>query len=342
LKLPLKQLSSHLDKGLAGTYLVAADEPLLVAEAADDIRQAARARGFEERELHVVDRGFRWDALTASADSLSLFSSRRIIEVRLSSPRPGDAGAKAIRALSENSDPDRLLLITVQAKLDAAAQRSVWAKTVERHGVVVEIWPVGRSELPRWITARARRRGISIARDAAELLADRVEGNLLAADQEIAKLALIHDGAEIDTGAVLGSVASSARFDVFRLSDAIVAGDLRRALSVLAGLESDGTHPTLIAWAVVREIDLLARLKSAAARGQSVDSLMGRLRVWRNRQPLLKRALARYSLDELEALLARAAEVDRAVKGAGREQPWEAVTGLVLALLAPERGRRSA
>jgi DNA polymerase-3 subunit delta len=342
LKLRLNQLHSHLGKGLAGTYLVAADEPLLVAEAADDIRQAARAKGFDERELHVVDRGFRWDTLAASADSLSLFSSRRIIELRLQTPRPGDAGARAIRELSEARDPDRLLLITVQARLDAAAQRSVWAKTIEQHGVVVEIWPVTRSELPRWITARGKRRGLSIAGNAAELLADRVEGNLLAADQELAKLELISEGAEVDTAAVLAAVAASARFDVFRLSDAIVAGDLRRALSVLAGLESDGTHPTLIAWAVTREIDLLVRLKSAAARGQSVDSLMGRLRVWRNRQPLLKRALARYRLADLEALLARAAEVDRAVKGAGREQPWEAVTGLVLDLLAPERGRRSA
>jgi DNA polymerase-3 subunit delta len=342
LKLQLKQLPAHLDKGQAGIYLIAADEPLLVAEAADDVRRAARARGFDERELHVVDRSFRWESLAAGADTLSLFSSKRIIELRLASPRPGEAGAKVIRELAEARDPDRLILLAIQAKLDAQAQRSVWVKTVDRHGVVVEIWPVSRAELPRWIADRAERRGLAIARDAAELLADRVEGNLLAADQEIAKLALISDDGRVDAAAVLAAVASSARFDVFRLSDAVEACDLHRALSVLAGLEREGTAPTLVLWALVREIDLLARLRRASARGQRLDGLMGRLGVWRSRQAAVQRALARYSAAELDALLGQAAEADRAVKGAGYVGPWEAITALVLDLLASDRGRRTA
>src|SRR5690606_27020755 len=159
------------------------DEPLLVGEALEQIRAAARRNGFEERDVQVVDKSFRWDELATGADNLSLFATRKILELRLPSPRPGDAGSRAIRGLLERPDPDRLLLIAIAGKLDTAASQSVWAKAVEKAGVVVDIWPVERAELPRWIGERAARHKLKLTTAAAELLADRIEGNLLAAEQ---------------------------------------------------------------------------------------------------------------------------------------------------------------
>ena len=341
MKLAVNQLKSHLDRGLAGIYLIAADEPLLVGEAGDAIRAAARTQGFDERSLHFVERGFRWDSLSSAADSLSLFATRRIVEVRMDKPRPGDAGAKAIRALAEDKDPDRLILILIQARLDAAAARSVWVKTIEKHGVVVDIRPVTRSALPQFIAARARRYSLRLSTAAADYLAEQVEGNLLAADQELAKLALIHDGAEVDADSVRSSVASNARFDIFRLSDAIIDGDLHRAITVLEGLKAEGVQAPLVLWALAREISTLARLKHAAAQGEDLGELMGRLRIWQSRQSLLRRALARYSTTELQQLLRLAARTDRAVKGLERMPAWEALTSLLLAVFDP-RGHLAA
>lgn len=338
MKLPSSQLATQLERGLAGIYLVAADEPLLVAESVDEIRRAAGARGFDERMLFFVERSFRWDEVRGGADSLSLFSAKRLVEIRMPSARPGDAGARLIRELAENPDPECLVLISIQARLDATAQRSVWLKTIEKHGVVVDIRPVTRSELPRFIRRRAERKGLRMDADAAQLLADRVEGNLLAADQELTKLALIHDDKRVDTEAVLAAVATSARYDVFRLGDALIEGDLERALTVLEGLRTEGVAPALVVWELAREIVLLAQLKHAQSRGRSPDQLMGQLRIWRNRQAPIRRALARYTDAELGRLLAQAARVDRTVKGLERAPVWEAITSLVLDALAPGPG----
>jgi DNA polymerase III subunit delta len=342
LKLPLTQLSPHLKRGLAGIYLIAADEPLLVAEATDEIRRSAIGRGFDERTVHFVERGFRWDSLANGSDSLSLFSSKQIVELRMAAPRPGDAGAKAIRALADAGDSDRLVIISIQSKLDANASKSVWVKTIEKQGVVVDIRPVSRRDLPGFIARRAKIYGLTISTDAAELLAERVEGNLLAADQDLAKLALIRDDGHVDTQAVQESVASSARFDVFRLSDAVVAGDLERAIRVLDGLKSEGVAPALVIWALAREIALLSQLKHGTRKGRSPAELMTRLRVWQSRQSAISRALARYSDAELGRLLRRAETVDRTVKGLDSAPVWPAITGLVLDLLAPASHRLSA
>lgn len=313
-----------------GAYLVAGAEPLLVANALDRLRAAARARGFEERVLHVVDRGFRWAELEADADNLSLFAARRILELRLASPRPGDAGARAMRALIERPDPDRLVLVAIDAKLDAAATRSAWVKSFEKHGARIEVWPVDRGAMPRWISSRARELELDMSDDAAALLADRVEGNLLAAEQELVKLGLTVQG-PIGEDEVLASVAMSARFDVFRLTDAVLAGEASRALRVLDGLRAEGTQPVLVSWALSREIALLAKLEFAVAAGESVDRACAQNGVWRNRQAGIKRALGRLSRGRLEGLLARAADVDRTVKGAEHGQPWDALTALVIA-----------
>lgn len=342
MKLPLRQLQRQLREGLAPVYLVAADEPLLVGEGTDMIREAARAAGFDERELHVVDRGFRWDALEAGADTLSLFASKRIVELRMQAPRPGEAGARVIRSLAEAGDADRVLIISITARLDASAAKSVWVRSIEKHGVRVEIWPVTRAELPQWIRDRARRLDLELTPAAAELIADRVEGNLLAADQELSKLSLSAAGSRIDEQTALEAVASSARFDVFRLTDAVLAGDAARALRVLAGLRLEGVHPTLVLWALVRELSLLAKLKFASLSGQRLESIMARNGVWQRRQPLVRQALGRFGWSALCDLLQQSASVDRRLKGLAYGPHWEALTDLVLAALSPAPPRRTA
>lgn len=338
MRLAERQLQRHLTGRLAGVYLVAGDEPLLVGRALADIRRAARQQGFVERDLHIVDRGFRWAELEAGADNLSLFATRKIVELRLSSPRPGDAGGRSLRALAEQPDPDRLLLIGINAKLDAAALRSAWVKCIEEHGVVVDVWPIDRAQLPRWIGERAAELGLTLSGDAAQLLADRVEGNLLAADQELSKLAMIPRRGAIDAQTVLEAVADSARFDVFRLSDALVEGDAARAFAVLEGLRREGVQPALVCWALSREIALLARLRFAVERGERIDAAFAKVGVWRRRQPALKQALARFDWPALQALMAGAARADRTVKGAEQGRPWDALTGLLVAAFAGGAG----
>jgi DNA polymerase-3 subunit delta len=315
---------------------VAGDEPLFVGEALTRIREAAKQRGFTERELHVVERGFDWTALESQSDSLSLFAQRRIIELRLHSAKPGDAGARAIKALAASTDPDRLLLIGIAAKLDATAQRSAWVKAVEKHGVRVEIWPVQRADLPRFLTSRAATYGVSLTPAALELLADRSEGNLLAADQELAKLSLIAAGGQIDEDDVLGAVGQNARFDVFRLGDALVAGDAARALRILFGLRAEGAQPALVAWGVSRELGMLAEL-AFSARALGLDAAFKRAGVWPRRQPIVKAALRRLREPQIRRLLEQAANVDCVVKGARLGPPWEAIQALVLEFLALNR-----
>lgn len=341
MKLFASNLAGHLEKTLAPIYLVSGDEPLLVSEAAQAIREAAAARGFEHRDLHVVEKGFKWAELQAGADNLSLFAARRVVELRLPTARPGDAGARVIRGLAERPDPDRLVLV-VTSKLDASAARSAWVRCIEASGVAVKVLPITREDLPRWIRRRAGRRGLRLSSDAANLLADRVEGNLLAADQEMAKLALARGEGPVDAEAVMESAAMSARFDVFRLTEAVLEGQSRRAITVLAGLRAEGVEPALVSWALSRELALLARLSFALYQGEHVDQALRKHGVWRARQPQVKRALRRLSLGELTALLGRACEVDRIIKGIVTGRPWDAVTQLVVAALRPslpEAGR---
>jgi DNA polymerase-3 subunit delta len=335
LKIPARQLDRHLRDRLARAYLIAGDEPLLVDEAAEAVRAAARKHGFDSRELHVVDRAFRWAELAAGADNLSLFATRKIVELRMATPRPGDAGSRTIAELCENEDPDRLLLVVVGEKLDSSAARAAWAKSIEEHGIVVEIWPIERSELPRWVQERARAAGLKLTQPAAQLLAERVEGNLLAADQEIKRLALVAAGREVDEPEVLESVANHSRFDVFRLTDAVLAGDAERAFKVLWGLKGEGVTPVLVGWALSREIGLLARLQYAAAHGENLDSALQRLGVWRRRQALMKQAIARYRRHDFRTLVSQSAAVDGMIKGVTEAKPWEALTGLLIALLQP-------
>ncbi|HUQ51345.1 MAG TPA: DNA polymerase III subunit delta [Gammaproteobacteria bacterium] len=341
MKVPFRQLESHLSRGLAKVYLVAGDEPLLVDEALEQVRAAAMRTGFTSRELHTAERTFRWVELLAGADNLSLFATRKIVEIRLATPKPGDVGSSTIATLSEREDPDTLLIIAVSEKLDSATQKTAWVKAIEKHGVIVEIWPIERGELPRWIQQRATMQRLKLTSAAAQSLAERVEGNLLAADQEIKRLALTAAGREIDEAEVLEFVANNSRFDVFALADAVLAGETGRTFKILSGLRAEGVHPVQISWVLNRDISLLARLEYAVRHGDNIDGALLRSGVWRRRQPLVRQALAKFKAPRLKTLLAEAARVDAALKGVFPAEPWTTLTDLLVALLRPPEGARA-
>ena len=316
-------------------YLVAGDEPLLVDESLEAVRAVARGKGFTTRELHVTDRSFRWAELEGAADNLSLFATRKIVELRMPSPRPGDAGSKAIAALAERDDPDRILIVGVGEKLDSAAQKTAWVKAIDKHGVIVEVWPIERADLPRWVQQRASAARLKLTSAAAQLLAERVEGNLLAADQEIKRLVLTAAGGEVDEAEVLESVANHSRFDVFALADAVLAGETARAFKILWGLRAEGVAPVLISWALNRDIGLLSRLDYAVRHGDNLDGALMRQGVWRRRQTLVKQATRRFKTRQLAALLRQASQVDAALKGVFPAEPWGTLTELLVAMLRP-------
>src|SRR6202163_417003 len=231
-------------------YLVSGDEPLLVGEAADAIRAAARAAGYADRTVFFIDRSFAWDELRHASQSLSLFAERRLFELRMPSGKP-DKGAQQLAELAAQPAPDVVCLI-VADKLDKKTSDAPWVRAVEKHGIWVPVWPVETAALPGWLRARAKLLRVELEPAAAQLIVDRVEGNLLAAKQELEKLSLLADGEPIGAELVLRSVGDSARYDVFQLAEAAAAGDAARALRVLLGLKSEGVEPSLILWALVR------------------------------------------------------------------------------------------
>ncbi|HEY9198147.1 MAG TPA: DNA polymerase III subunit delta [Gammaproteobacteria bacterium] len=331
MQLKPEQLAQHLKKGLAPIYFIYGDELLLVQEAADAIRAAARAHGYSEREVFTVDREFDWYQLTESSNNLSLFAERRILEVRMPTGKPGDAGGKALRAYSERPPEDTLLLI-VSGKLDAQQRKSKWVTDLEAAGVGVPVWPVETRQLPQWIRARMQGLGLQPTPEAAELLAERIEGNLLAGAQEIDKLRLLLGQGPVDAAAVTAAVTDSARFDVYGLVDTALAGEADRSLRMLTGLRGEGVEPVLVVWALARELRSLAGMAWEIGRGESAGAVMARHRVWAKRQPVVGKALTRQSQDGWWELLAACARLDRVIKGLAPGNPWDELVHLCLRL----------
>ncbi|PKM45737.1 MAG: DNA polymerase III subunit delta [Gammaproteobacteria bacterium HGW-Gammaproteobacteria-1] len=322
MRLRPEQLPAHVERPLLPIYLVSGDEPLQLNEATDALRAAARAQGFGEREVLQVETGFDWAALAAAGSNLSLFAERKLIELRLPSGKPGDAGAKALTAYAAAPSPDNLLLISC-GKLEKQQQSSKWFKALEAAGAVVQVWPVEPRALPGWIRQRLLSRGMQPTSEAAQLLAERVEGNMLAAAQEVEKLVLLHGAGPLDGEAVRAAVADSARYDVFELADAALGGDAARCARIIEGLRGEGEEPVLILWALVREVRSLALIAAEQAGGAALDTLLQQQRVWDKRKPLYQAALKRHNLRRWRALLRRAARLDRICKGAEPGTPWD-------------------
>jgi DNA polymerase-3 subunit delta len=324
------QLTAHLQRSLAPVYFIHGDETLLVNECADAVRAAARSQGYNERQVFSAEAGFDWNSLLAASDSLSLFAERRILELRLPSGKPGKEGTQILRDYAERPAPDTLLLI-ISGKLESAARRGKWVLALEQAGVAIAVWPVEAAQLPAWIDRRMRAHGMRASRDALQLIAERVEGNLLAAAQEIEKLYLLHGAAELDVDGVAELVADSARYDVFGLVDAALAGDAAHALRILAGLRAEGVDPVLVLWALAREIRTLAQM-TRELQGSGLAQVLAAYRVWDKRKPLLSAALQRIRGRQWWQLLQRCARLDRVVKGRAAGSAWDELLQLILSL----------
>jgi DNA polymerase-3 subunit delta len=332
------QLRVHLAKGrLARLYVVGGDEALLAIEAQDAIRSAARASGFVERTVLHADARFDWSLLVQAARSGSLFSERRMIEIRLPSGKPGKDGAEALLAHATGAPEDALTLLCLP-RLERAARESSWARALEAAGVWVEAATVERAALPDWVAARLQRQRQSAPRLALEFLADRVEGNLLAAHQEISKLALLFAPGELSFEQVKDSVLNVARYDVFSLPLAMVEGDRARIGRTIEGLRAEGEALPLALWVVSEELRTLLRLKHETQLGKPFAAAARELRVWGARLASTERALSRVSASDLAALLSRCSQLDRLAKGlpAARcdSDPWLELADIALSASA--------
>lgn len=317
---------------LAAVYLVSGDEPLLVNEVIDAIRSAAVASGCDERESHVVERSFSWEAVAASLRNLSLFSAGKLVEIRLPTATPGDEGSRALRAIASR-EPDGNVVVIITPALTRKVAESAWASALANAGVWIEVRPPALAELPQWIGKRFRAAGLSCDAEGLDLLAGRVEGNLLAAQQEIDKLAMLHPpGTALDLAGIRAAVADGARFDVFQLSDAALAGDAARAVRVLGGLREEGTAAALVLWSLVRETLVLVDAGIRASRENSASRGVQGAGVWQSRADLYIRALHHHKPGALRRLLRMAGRADQIVKGARPGEPWNALLELTLAL----------
>ena len=332
MSLRAEQLEAHLSKSLAGVYVVHGDEPLLALEAADAIRAAARKKGCEEREVFTAERGFDWSELLQAGASQSLFGGRKIIELRIPSGKPGTQGAAAIQAYCERLGRENVTLVSVP-RLRKDEQNARWFAALAGAGIVVNVYPVERTRLPDWIGARLARQGQRASPEALGFLADRVEGNLLAAHQEVQKLGLLLPRGELSAAQVNEAVANVARYDAYDCAAALLAGDAARYVRVLDGLRGEGESPVFILWALAEELRALARIQQGLEAGRPIELLLRENRVWGERQALVRSAAKRYPRAALERALAHAARIDRATKGVGPGAPWDEFIGLGLELL---------
>jgi DNA polymerase-3 subunit delta len=324
MKLTSDSLAAHLGERLLPAYLVSGDEPLLTGEAADAVRVRARAAGFTEREVHFIERVADWDDVRASAANLSLFGSRRVLEIRLATGKPGVGGNAALVALLGNADPGTVLLM-LAPRLDRDAQNAEWVRTVEKHGAWVQVWPVDVARLVGWLKARCRKMKLDLSDEALKVLAARTEGNLLAAHQELVKLALLAPGQTITPQEVLASVADSARFDVFQLTESALAGDAARALRMLAGLRAEGTEATLVLWALNKSLRDVWQARAGG--GPKAPA-------WQRQGAALERAVQRAPRLSFAALARRAERADRVIKGRAPGDAWNELALLAAGICA--------
>ncbi|MCP5142567.1 MAG: DNA polymerase III subunit delta [Gammaproteobacteria bacterium] len=326
---------TDLQRGLRGElrpiYLISGDEPLQLMEAEDAVRRAAREWGAIDREILEVDRSFDWHQLDQAASNLSLFAERRLLELRIPTGKPGKEGGEALTRYAERPAEDTVLLVTA-GRLDQASLKTRWYQAVTQIGASLRVWPVEAPQLPRWISERLASKGLQPRPGVSELLAERVEGNLLAAAQEIDKLLILNGPGMLDLDSVLASVSDQSRFDVFGLVDAALAGDVIRSTHMLASVRAEGIAQPVVLWALVGAIRTLAQMAFQIAAGDSVDDQLRKQRVWEKRKAAHRAALRRFPAAAWHELVKRAARVDRVVKGARAGDAWEELLHLTLAL----------
>lgn len=325
MRLRANQLDTELKKSLLPIYFVTGDEPLLIQEALDSIRLACKQQGYDERKILEVDRKFDWQSLVEESNTLSLFSEKILTELRLGGSKPGVPGGKALQSYCKALPEDRVLLISAN-KVDAGTLKTKWCSELDRVGAIIQIWPISLNEMPQWLGLRSRKMGLKIEHDAIQLLADRLEGNLLAAQQELEKLRLLYPdlSEEIDTEKVLQSVSDASKYDVFNLTDACLNGDAKLCSKIMNSLKLEGLEVSIVLWALSKEIRLLAALVRASLKGMNLQTIFKEQRVIQKRQPQLSQAARRLSLTRLQQLLDQCKLVDDLIKGAQKGiDPWD-------------------
>ena len=330
MKLKPEQLGTQLQRQLSSIYIVSGDEPLQVSECCDAIRRRAREQGFTERHTYHVDNNYDWGEFLENANALSLFSEKQILEIRMPNGKPGDRGRKALQEYLQNPSPDNLLLV-ITDRLDAATQKVKWFQGLEQAGVFIQIWPVEHNQLPGWVAHRFKMAGYEVAHDAVTLLAERIEGNLLAAAQEIEKLKLLANGNRIEVETVREVVSDSARYDVFQLADVALQGDIRNTVRILGGLRSEGLEPPIVLWALAREIRLLSHLSRLKSRGVSTELAIDQAAkahgfspfMLKKRRRLLEKGMGRQSERDLRQMLEHAGRIDQGIKGLTKINEWD-------------------
>jgi len=331
------------ERPLAPLYLLHGDEPLLVLETADAIRAAARAQGFDEREVLVAGPGFRWEQLAAAGGNLSLFGGNKLIDLRIPTGKPGREGGEALvrHAQKSTGAVQGVLTLITLPQLDWQTKKAAWFVALSKAGVVMELNAPPLRQLPDWIAARLARQDQTASAAALEFIAGHVEGNLLAAHQEIQKLALLHPAGQLTLEQVQEAVLDVARFDVDKLRSALLAGDGPRAARLLEGLRAEDTAPPLILWALAQETRTLAQLRSALDQGAGFDAACAGLRIYGARQGPYRDAVQRCPTPLLRAALLQAARIDRMIKGLSRGDLWDEFLQLVLRLTQTKRMRHA-
>jgi len=324
-----EDLPRHLTSGLKPLYVVYGDALLLAIEAADCIRAAARAAGYTERETFIAEQYFKWDELHNSVQNLSLFASRKVVDLRIPSGKPGMEGGQALQDYCARMSPDVLTLISLP-KLDWTAQKSQWFGALERHGVMVSADDIPRSALPCWIAGRLKRQDQTAEDTTLEFLADRCEGNLLAAFQEIQKLALLFPAGQLSFEQVKDAVMDVARYDIFKLSEAMLSGNAARFAHILDGLRAEGTATVLVLWAVSEDIRTLGKVLQAVQRGGNLGSALRDMRVRKDKQGLIEHAARRLKFPHIERAIQQAARLDKTIKGLRQGDVWDELLQLGL------------
>ena len=341
MQLALPQLQAHLQKGLRSLYTLHGDEALLVQEAADAIRAAARQQGYTERSVHVVSGAhFDWSEVLAAGGSMSLFAERQILEIRVPTGKPGKEGSPMIQQLAQSAEGnDSTLTLFILPRLDSATKKGAWFGALEQFGVSLQIDSLERAQLPQWIAQRLKLQNQSVAsgqdgQNCLQFFADRVEGNLLAAHQEIQKLSLLYPAGELTHAQVESAVMNVARYDVFKLSEAVLAGQVARVQRMLDGLQAEGEAAVLVHYTLAEDIRALKRVKDAMAEGRPLPMALREQRIWGARERLFERVLPKLSAARLAQLLKNAHQVDGIVKGLKvadwPTDPWQALQRLAL------------
>lgn len=331
MQLALAQLEKHLAQSLKPLYVLLGDEPLAQRESLDAIRAAARAQGYDERTTLTVERYFNWQQIHSYGQSISLFASLRLLEINIPSGKPGLDGGKALQALANSPIPDTCVVI-ILPKLERDASNSAWFSTLEKSAIVLTLNEVDAANLPKWIANRLALQGQRTGQQTLEFLTHQVEGNLLAANQEVQKLGLLYPQGELSDATVREAVLNVSRYDAFQLGEAVLAGDTARTVRILQGLQDEGENAVAVMSPLMWVLRPLVRIKQAEMRGENLMNAMTNARIYGEKQALVKRALARLNLKQLEAALQKLADIDKTAKGVMLGDAWLEISRLCFGL----------